>query len=133
MSRGGSILVSVEDYKQKQKIMRVSALGAQWIWGQRNSLDQDDNGKQRHLVVCADGGSNNVTVLKKMPPRTTYIGRIRKDAKLYYLPEGGGQKSVDVRPSMASNFLRQNRFDKTNRFVGKRLRHMQQGRCMRSR
>lgn len=86
------------EYKQKQKIMRVSAQGAQRIWGLRNSLDQDANGKQRQLVVCADGGFTNETVLKKIPPRTTYIGRIRKDAKLYYLPEGGskerGRKAV---------------------------------------
>jgi hypothetical protein len=33
-----------------------------------------------------DGGYTNETMLKKLPPHTTLIGRIRKDAKLYFLP-----------------------------------------------
>ena len=38
-----------------------------------------------HLLV--DGSYTNRKVLKNLPAHTTLIGRIRKDAKLYYLPE----------------------------------------------
>jgi len=51
----------------------------------RQSLDQD--GKDRSLVLAFDGGYTNSTVLKAIPPHTTCIGRIRKDAHLCFLPD----------------------------------------------
>jgi hypothetical protein len=52
----------------------------------RRQLDQDPSGKDRPLVMGVDGSYTNKTVLKGLPSRTTLIGRIRKDAKLFYPP-----------------------------------------------
>ena len=41
----------------------------------------------RHIVYCGDGSYTNALVLKNLPKGCTYIGRIRKDAKLHHLPE----------------------------------------------
>ena len=53
----------------------------------RQALDQDDGGKERTLLMAFDGGYTNSTVLKNIPPHTTCIGRIRKDAQLYFPPD----------------------------------------------
>ena len=53
----------------------------------RQSLDQEAGGKERTLLVAFDGGYSNSTVLKNIPPHTTCIGRIRKDAHLSFLPD----------------------------------------------
>jgi hypothetical protein len=53
--------------------------------------------KERELVVGVDGSYTNKEVLKNLPQRTTLVGRIRKDTKLYALPEvqpGSGRKRV---------------------------------------
>src|ERR1039458_8519113 len=39
--------------------------------------------RQRQLLVSGDGSYTNRTVLRQLPERTTFIGRIRKDAKLF--------------------------------------------------
>lgn len=41
---------------------------------------------QRMIISTADGGYTNRTTLKGLPPGTTFIGRIRKDAKLFARP-----------------------------------------------
>ena len=76
-----------KDYRRQQKEQNISRIGRDRLKALRQSLDQEDRGKKRQLVVSVDGGYTNGTVLKGLPPRTTLIGRIRKDAKLYYLPE----------------------------------------------
>jgi hypothetical protein len=45
----------------------------------------------RPLWVVVDGRFTNRTVLKNLPAHTTLIGRIRKDAKLYDLPQNASQ------------------------------------------
>ena len=37
---------------------------------------------QRQLIMSGDGSYTNKAVLRGLPPRTTFIGRIRKDAKI---------------------------------------------------
>jgi len=49
-------------------------------------MDTDPDGAARPLHLFVDGGYTNGTVLKKLPPRTVLVGRIRKDAKLCFLP-----------------------------------------------
>lgn len=39
-----------------------------------------------HCICLSDGAYANGAVLKHLPPHTTFIGRIRKDAKLHSLP-----------------------------------------------
>jgi hypothetical protein len=48
----------------------------------RQSLDERAETHHRQLIVSGDASYTNRTVLRNLPPRTTYIGRIRKDAKL---------------------------------------------------
>src|SRR5208283_2510488 len=39
--------------------------------------------RRRQLLVSGDGSYTNRTVLRQLPARTTFLGRIRKDAKLF--------------------------------------------------
>jgi hypothetical protein len=52
----------------------------------------------RPIVFNGDGSYTNATVLKGLPAQSTYIGRIRKDAKLHELP-GKSLASTGRRPS----------------------------------
>jgi hypothetical protein len=57
----------------------------------RQSLDGRAETAQRQLIISGDGSYTNKAVLRNLPPRTTFIGRIRKDAKLHLpLPERDG-------------------------------------------
>jgi hypothetical protein len=49
-------------------------------------LDQRHGASEERLIVGVDASYTNKTVLKKLPERTTLIGRIRKDAALFELP-----------------------------------------------
>lgn len=64
----------------------VSALGAQRMAALRAALDAHPGGVARRLLVCADATFTCRAVFKDLPQRTTLIGRIRKDARLYALP-----------------------------------------------
>ena len=75
-----------QNYLQAAKAARISVMAAQQIVTLRQRLDAEPNGFQRPLLVLVDGGYTNRTVLKPLPDRTTLVGRIRKDAKLYFLP-----------------------------------------------
>lgn len=77
----------LQQYRKAARLARLPLVAAQQITALRRALDDEPNGLQRSLHVVGDGGYTNETVLKKLPPRTTLIGRIRKDAKLYFLPQ----------------------------------------------
>jgi hypothetical protein len=64
----------------------ISRHGAQRLTALRQAIDQFPDGAQRALLTCADATFTNRTVLRDLPPRTTLLGRIRKDARLYALP-----------------------------------------------
>ena len=81
-------------YRRDAAAARLSLRGAQQMKQLRESLDQDPGGAARPLIVAFDGGYTNSTVLKQLPPRTIAIGRIRKDAKLYRIPEPAPGKST---------------------------------------
>jgi len=74
------------DYHTACRQNRISGHGLQRIAQLRHNLDQD-GAEQRPLWVVVDGRFTNRTVMKKLPDRTVFIGRIRSDAKLYHLPE----------------------------------------------
>jgi hypothetical protein len=80
-------------YRTDVAASRLSLRGAQQMIELRQCLDQDAGGKQRLLLLAFDGGYTNATVLKRIPPNTTCIGRIRKDAKLLLPPDPALQKS----------------------------------------
>ena len=74
-------------YRQAAQQARLPLLAAQQAAALRQALDAEPDGAQRPLHLWVDGGYTNGTLLKKLPPRTTLVGRIRQDAKLYFLPE----------------------------------------------
>ena len=76
-----------KQYRQQAHRACLSVQAANQIAALRQALDVEPNGAQRPLHLFVDGGYTNATVLKKLPQRTTLIGRIRKDARLYTLPE----------------------------------------------
>ena len=59
-----------------QAISRLNAIHA--------SLPPQPDGQPRSVRLLVDGHYTNRTVLQPLPPHTTLIGRVRKDAKLYY-------------------------------------------------
>jgi hypothetical protein len=77
----------VARYRSQARDSRLSLRGAQQMIQLRESLDHDAADKQRELILAFDGGYTNSTVLKRIPPRTTCIGRIRKDAHLCLMPD----------------------------------------------
>jgi len=73
-------------YRERQKKEKMSAVGIQRIINLRNKLDDDGHASTK-LVLSVDGSYTNETVLRQLPANVDLIGRIRKDAKLYQLPE----------------------------------------------
>jgi hypothetical protein len=63
--------------------MCLSQVGVQVMVSLRKALDQFADTAVRQLIVLVDGSYTNKTVLSQLPPRTTIIGRIRKNAKLH--------------------------------------------------
>jgi hypothetical protein len=86
----------LKQYRKNARLVRLPLLAVQQIVALRQALDEEPNGSQRPLHIFVDGAYTNETVLKKLPLRTTLIGRIRKDAKLYFppppVPEAGPQR-----------------------------------------
>jgi len=83
-------------FKEEQRIAKLSKQGSLRIEALRNKLDLQ-GAKQRELVISVDGGYTNETVLKSLPDKVTLIGRVRKDAKTYKLPDeqpAKGRKKV---------------------------------------
>lgn len=77
----------LRQHRQAAHLVRLPLLAAQHITALRQTLDREPGGTERPLHVVVDGGYTNATVLKQLPARTTLIGRLRKDAKLYFPPE----------------------------------------------
>jgi hypothetical protein len=78
-------------YKEEKKLRALPLAGLAAIGSVRQSLDERPETAQRQLIVSGDGSYTNKSVLRHLPPRTTFIGRIRKDAKLHLpLPERDG-------------------------------------------
>ena len=75
-----------QQYRLACRRASLAQRGAERLHALRQKLEQDD--ASRRLEVLVDGRFTNRTVLKNLPPQTVLIGRIRQDAKLYYLPTG---------------------------------------------
>jgi hypothetical protein len=73
-------------YRKTSLLTRLSFVASQQIASLRKALDAEPGGAQRPLHLFVDGGYTNTTVLKPLPANTVLVGRIRKDAKLYFLP-----------------------------------------------
>jgi len=81
-------------YRRARRIRNLSTHGLELIVNLRDELDRRHRAADRPLVVAVDGSYTNKTVLKGLPPRTTLIGRIRKDAKLFYAPRDEDQPAA---------------------------------------
>lgn len=74
-------------YRDEARKTRISLRAVEQIKQLREALNQDPGGQSRALWMSFDGGYTNATVLKQIPPHTTCIGRLRKDARLCYPPD----------------------------------------------
>jgi hypothetical protein len=73
-------------YRRQQRENNINLRGRAQLLELRHALDRD-GAAQRRLCALVDGRFTNATVLKKLPARTTLIGRVRSDAKLYFPPD----------------------------------------------
>jgi hypothetical protein len=72
-------------FSKAQKDMALPRVAAGRLQELRQALDEDGQ-PGRSLWTVVDGGYTNHTFLQNLPSKTMMIGRIRADAKLYYLP-----------------------------------------------
>jgi hypothetical protein len=93
-------------YKEECKARRLSVRGIKCIKDMRKQMESD-----WELWVAVDGSYTNRTVLNDLPGKTVLIGRIRSDAKLFYLPGksggiGAGRKRVYGDPAPTPEEIR---------------------------
>jgi len=81
-------------YREKCRRNNLSTCGRDLIGQLRHEMDHHHDAKARKLVVAGDGSYTNKTILRALPDRTTFIGRIRKDAKLHHPPRADQQPKV---------------------------------------
>jgi hypothetical protein len=84
-------------YRKQQRVQNLSTHAAKTIQGLRQELEGRPETQNRRVIVVGDGSYTNQTVIKQLPPQTTYIGRIRKDAKLFYPPRPEDQAPLGTR------------------------------------
>lgn len=73
----------VQHFKEERKQMNLNSYGSNSITELRNLMD-DNNMKDKRLVMCVDGSYTNSFILKDLPANVSLIGRIRKDAKFNF-------------------------------------------------
>lgn len=73
-----------EAYRREKKQRTLPRAGVQAMASVRQTLDERSETRPRQLIVSGDSSYTNRTVLRNLPERTTYVGRIRKDAKLHW-------------------------------------------------
>jgi len=73
-----------ECYREQQKATNLSACGARHLQELRERVTD------KRIVCAVDGSFTNATVFRSLPKDTTIIGRIRKDARLFEVPDAKG-------------------------------------------
>lgn len=96
-------------YEAQCKAACLSNVARERIEHLRNTLDQFAQGRERVLWLQGDGGYTNAAILKSLPERTIFTGRVRKDAKLYFSPSDNamGRKRVYGEQAPSPEALRQ--------------------------
>jgi hypothetical protein len=84
-------------YKKERRANNLSTHGVGLLQDVRQELDHQHGAQDRPLIVAVDGSYTNKTVLRNVPLRTTIIGRIRKDAKLFHPPGPESQPAVGTK------------------------------------
>ncbi len=72
-----------KEYRIQKKLRALTQVGVRVLHSLRQALDARPATRLRQLLVSGDGSYTNRTVLRQLPERTIFIGRIRKDAKLF--------------------------------------------------
>jgi hypothetical protein len=98
-----------KDYRRWCRQHSLAQQGASLITQLRHQMDEQGE-EHRRLLSAVDGSYTNGVVIKALPERTTLIGRIRADAKLYFPPQpqsGVGRKRQYGERSPTPEQLRQ--------------------------
>ena len=83
-----------KEYRLQKKLRSLTRVGVLVLESVRQALDARVRTRLRQLLACGDGSYTNGPVLRNLPERTTFIGRIRKDAKLCFpLPSATAPRS----------------------------------------
>lgn len=69
------------EYRRRQKATCVSNVAAERLLHLRQEV------AERKIICAVDGGFTNKTMFRNIPADTTLIGRIRKDSRLFAVPE----------------------------------------------
>lgn len=77
------LTVEEKEYRLQKKMRALPQVGVRVIHSLRQALDSRLTTRLRQLLISGDGSYTNRPVLRQLPERTTFIGRIRKDAKLF--------------------------------------------------
>ena len=80
-----------KEYRRRCKQENLSTRGLAVIQRLRAEMDRSPDGAVRRLVVGVDASYTNRTVLRGLPSETVLVGRVRKDLKLFTLPEAGSR------------------------------------------
>jgi hypothetical protein len=84
-----------KEYRAQKKLRALTSVGVRVLHSLRQALDVRPFLRLRQLLASGDGSYTNRPVLRNLPERTTFIGRIRKDAKLFFaLPPATGKRSM---------------------------------------
>jgi len=82
-----------KEYRAQKKLRALTSVGVRVLHSLRQALDARPFLRLRQLLASGDGSYTNRPVLRNLPERTTFIGRIRKDAKLFFaLPPATGRR-----------------------------------------
>jgi len=73
-----------KEYRLQKKLHALTQVGVAVLHSVRQALDGRLATRLRQLLATGDGSYTNRPVLRHLPERTTFIGRIRKDAKLFW-------------------------------------------------
>jgi DDE superfamily endonuclease len=76
-----------QQYKVALAAANINGLGLERVTTLRRQLDSEQGAQARPLRRVVDGRFTNAKLLKNIPANTTLIGRIRRDAKLFFLPQ----------------------------------------------
>lgn len=76
------------EHREQARHHNLSCQGAALVQRLRADMDRDEPGQTRALWVSVDGSYTNRNVLRGLPERTTLIGRIRGNARLFHPWQG---------------------------------------------
>jgi hypothetical protein len=89
-------------YRKARKTQNLSTPAAKIFQQRRDEWDARHDAADRILLATVDGSYTNKTVLRSLPPRTTLVGRLRKDAKLFPPPHDQDQPGVGAQRKYGS-------------------------------